>query len=313
MISRGAPFLSLVLPAYNEEAYLEPAVATVATRLAAAGFPYEILVVDDGSTDATASRAREIAARLTAQSRALDLAAWAEMKVISYPANRGKGHAVRTGVLASTGRFVAFMDVDLSTSPSYIPAFLTEAAAGADVVVATRRAPGATTIPPQGPLRRIGGKVFTRLACGALGLPKSTTDVTCGFKMFRGDVARALFLRQKLDGWGFDAEILFLAHRAGLKVLELPIRWSNRADSRVRLWRDAFRTAAELLAVRRHAASGAYGPPELEVASAPNGDAALPASGPAAGSRAPGAAAEEAGEPGPGVGGRDLRDLLGRP
>ncbi|HZE88425.1 MAG TPA: glycosyltransferase [Verrucomicrobiae bacterium] len=300
MRSRGAPFLSLVLPAYNEETWLEPAVATIATRLGAAGFPFEIVVVDDGSTDATASRARGLSSRF-------------EVNVLSYPVNRGKGHAVRTGVVASKGRYVAFMDVDLSTSPSYIPAFLTEAAAGADVVVATRRAPGAATIPPQGPLRRIGGKIFTRLACAALSLPKTTTDVTCGFKMFRGAVARALFLRQKLDGWGFDAEILYLAHRAGLKIAELPIRWSNRADSRVRVWRDAFRTAAELVAVRRNVFAGVYGPPELPVPMEPADDAPRAASGPAAGPDASALPAEEAGEPDPGVGGRDPGDLLGRP
>jgi len=309
------PFLSIVLPAYNEEVYLDAAVATIASRMAAAGFPYEIVVVDDGSTDETAVRAKEIAARFDARGRLGDVAAWSEMHVLSYSPNRGKGHAVRTGVLASRGRFVMFMDVDLSTSPSYIPAFLTEAAAGGDVVVASRKLPGSLSLPPQGAVRRIGGRVFTRLSCRALGLPAATTDVTCGFKMFRGTVARSLFARQRLDGWGFDAEILFLAQRAGLSIRELPVRWSNRSDSRVRVLRDAFRTLGELITVRGHAASGGYGDLELPVmgpgAPAERTD---PAS---SGAGAPGLdgvlpALEEGAQARAGVGGRDLRDLLGR-
>jgi dolichyl-phosphate beta-glucosyltransferase len=309
------PFLSIVLPAYNEEVYLDAAVATIASRMAAAGFPYEIVVVDDGSTDDTAARAKEIAARFDARGRLGDVAAWSEMHVLSYAPNRGKGHAVRTGVLASRGRFVVFMDVDLSTSPSYIPAFLTEAAAGSDVVVASRRLPGSLALPPQGPVRRIGGRAFTRLSCAALGLPPTTTDVTCGFKMFRGTAARALFARQKLDGWGFDAEILFLAHRAGLSIRELPVRWSNRSDSRVRVLRDAFRTFGELIAVRGHAASGGYGDFELPVAGPGSlekrSDPASSGAG-AAGLENPFPALEEGAEAGSGVGGRDLRDLLRR-
>jgi len=311
----GAPFLSIILPAYNEEVYLEPAVATIASRMAAAGFPYEILIVDDGSTDATAARASEIARRFDMGGRPGDVATWAEVRLISYSPNRGKGHAVRTGVLSSRGRFVMFMDVDLSTSPSYVPAFLTEAAAGNDVVVGTRRHPESVTLPPQGPVRRFAGRVFTHLSCSALGLPAGTTDVTCGFKMFRGSVARAIFARQKLDGWGFDAEVLFLACRAGLKIRELPVRWSNRADSRVRVVRDALKTIGELIAVRRHAATGAYGEFDLPAAAPetfadtfdPLGSGAF-----STGPDGPFPSFQERPEAGAGVAGGRPGDLLGR-
>jgi len=302
------PFLSIVLPAFNEETCLDPAIATIASRMAAAGFSYEIIVVDDGSTDATAERAREIAGRFDPRGRVGDVASWAEVRLISYAPNRGKGHAVRTGVLASRGRFVMFMDVDLSTSPSYIPAFLTEAASGADVVVASRRLPGSITQPTQGLVRRAGGRAFTRLSCAALGLPGGTTDVTCGFKMFKGAVARALFAQQKLDAWGFDAEIIFLAHKAGLSIRELPVRWSNRADSRVRVLRDAFRSLGELIAVRRHAASGDYGAFELPGP----GPGGISESEPAAGLEGFLPAREKRPEAGAGVGDGDLRDLLRR-
>ena len=138
MSGRGVPFLSIVLPCYNEEAYLEGAVSAITSRMAEAGFPYEILVVDDGSRDGTAAKARALIRRREAMAGAAGAGGACELRLLSHSPNRGKGRAVRRGVAESRGRFVIFMDVDLSTSPSYIPAFLTEAAAGADVVVASR-------------------------------------------------------------------------------------------------------------------------------------------------------------------------------
>ncbi len=305
MSARGTPFLSIVLPAYNEEAYLERAVSEISARMAAAGFPYEILIVDDGSTDATLERALELARRFDAGSRCGDPSPWSALRVISYGPNRGKGHAVRSGVLASRGRFVVFMDVDLSTSPAYIPAFLVEAAAGCDVVTASRRLPDSRAEPHQGPLRRLAGRVYARLAGRLLGLPRGTTDVSCGFKLFRGEAGRGLFARQHLDGWAFDAEILFLARRASLKVKELPVTWRNRVDSRVRVLRDTFGSVRELLRVRRIALEGGYGPRDLPV---------IAPGSPAPGSRLhdPGVAAREPAEAGAGVGSGEPGDLLGR-
>jgi len=304
---RGSPFLSIVLPCFNEEAYLEGAVSAISSRLVAAGFPHEILIIDDGSTDGTAEKARALTRRF-ANAGFPGAASWCEVRVISYARNRGKGFAVRTGVRETRGRFVAFMDVDLSTSPSYIAAFLTEAAAGRDVVVASRRLSASRTSPPQGALRRVGGRVFTKLAVLALSLPPGTTDVTCGFKMFRGDAGRALFARARLDGWGFDAEILFLARRAGLSIHELPVHWSNRADSRVRVFRDALLAIGELISVRRHEAAGRYGASELPSA-APEASTSLPRG--VAPTPDP-AAGEERAQAGAGVGESVSRDFLGR-
>jgi dolichyl-phosphate beta-glucosyltransferase len=303
--ARGTPFLSIVLPVYNEEAYLERAVSEIAARMAAAGFPYEMLIVDDGSTDGTLERALDLARRYDARGRCGDLSPWSALRVISYGPNRGKGRAVRSGVLASSGRFVVFMDADLSTSPAYIPAFLVEAASGCDVVTASRRLPGSRTEPPQGPLRRLAGRIYTRLAGRFLGLPPGTTDVSCGFKLFRGEVARGLFARQRLEGWAFDAEILFLARHASLRVKELPVRWRNRADSRVRVLRDTLGSLLELLRVKRIALAGGYGPVDLP-AMAPASPAPDSAPGP------PGLGARDPAEAGAGVGSADRDDLLRR-
>lgn len=306
--SQGTPLLTIVLPAYDEKDTIESAVAAVASRVAAEGLACEILVVDDGSRDGTAAAALEAARRLDAEGRAAGRTASASVRVISYKPNRGKGHAVRTGILEARGRFVMFMDVDLSTPPSYIPAFLAEAAAGRDVVVASRRLPGSKTSPPQGALRRLAGRVFTRLSCVSLGLPPGTTDVTCGFKMFRGSVARTLFARQRLEGWGFDAETLYLASRRGLSIRELPVTWSHRSASRVRVFRDAVRTLFELLEIRRHAAAGGYRDPDE-----PAGTASPPRP-PDEGSPSEGGAGglHHASQAGSGVGGGGPHYLLGR-
>ncbi len=237
--------LSVVIPVYNEAACLQATLLAVGAHLTAiAPGDFEIVVADDGSRDASADLARALADRLP-------------LRVASLPTNRGKGAAVRAGMLAARGDPIFFFDADLSTPLTELERFRAELAAGADVAVGTRKHPQARIERPQPWYRVQLGRSYTRLANAVLGLEVS--DFTCGFKGFRAAAAQAIFTRQRLDRWSFDAEILFLAHRLGLRVAELPVRWADRPDSRVRVGSAMLKSFAELLAIRRHARRGDYG------------------------------------------------------
>jgi dolichyl-phosphate beta-glucosyltransferase len=240
--------LSVVIPVFNEEARLRETLATVGRHLAAlekahpiGGF--EIVVSDDGSADRSVAIATECAAGLP-------------LKLVRAEQNRGKGAAVRRGMLAAQGDPILFFDADLSTPLDEIGPFLHALERGADVVIGTRKHRQATIVRPQ-PWHRVQlGLAYTRLTNLLLGLRVS--DFTCGFKMFRAAAARRIFGLQRLDRWSFDAETLFLAHRLALRVVELPVRWADRPDSRVRVAGAIARSFLELLQIRRHAARGDY-------------------------------------------------------
>jgi len=198
---------------------------------------WEIVLVDDGSSDGTGA----LMARLQAED--------AHMRALSHPVNRGKGAAVRTGVLATRGDYVLFCDADLSTPPEFLGEFLELIEQGADVVIGNRKSQAATIERWQPPLRTWLGLGFTRLSNWLMGL--SVGDYTCGFKLFRGDAARRIFERSQTSRWSFDVEILALAAQDGLVVREVPVRWHHEPDTRVRVLRDVISSFRELLAIRR--------------------------------------------------------------
>ena len=241
----AALVLSVVLPAYNEERSIERALQTIAAELERTTSRWEIVVVDDGSSDATASLAAACARRE------------ARIRVLSGRANRGKGYAVRRGVLDATGATIAFMDVDLSTPADEIRPALDLIRGGADLVVGTRGHPRSRVMKPQPPWRAAMGDVFRRATIRVLRLPVS--DVTCGFKVFTRDTARVLFEQVSLDDWSFDAEVLYIAVRLGLHIEELPITWSDDPFTRVRPARDAIRAAAGVAKVLLRGVLGRYG------------------------------------------------------
>jgi dolichyl-phosphate beta-glucosyltransferase len=236
--------LSVVIPVFNEEKGLAAtldAVAALLARIAPEG--HEIVVSDDGSRDRSAAIAETAARRFP-------------ISVLRSPANRGKGAAVRAGMLAARGDERFFFDADLSTPLEEIPRFREALRAGAAVAIGTRKHKDARIVQSQ-PWHRVAlGKSYTHLANAVLGLHAS--DFTCGFKAFSGAAATEIFRRQRLERWSFDAEILFLAHRLGLRVAELPVRWSDRPDSRVRVGSAVVKSFAELLEIRRHARAGSY-------------------------------------------------------
>ncbi|HET9443557.1 MAG TPA: glycosyltransferase [Acidimicrobiales bacterium] len=238
----GAVRLTVVVPAYQEGERAGQAVLRLRQALAptlGAG-EVEIIVVDDGSTDDTARHAVEAGAD----------------RVLSLPVNRGKGAAVRTGVLAARGRTVAFTDADLSYSPDQLVPLMEQVEAGWDMVVGSRRHVDTTTLVKAGRLREVTGRVFNLLT--SVALLGQYRDTQCGLKAFRSDVARVLFGHQRLDGMAFDVELFLLAELWRLSLKEVPVTLSNSTRSTVRVVLEAYRMARDVVRLRWWAARGRY-------------------------------------------------------
>lgn len=249
--------LSVVIPAYNEERRiartLDEIVQFVRRRPRLAGIPEplspdatEIILSDDGSTDRTQEVARETLKGLGAE---------LPLRVVASPVNRGKGHAVRSGVLASRGRYVLFCDADGAT-PFWEVARLFEALdAGHDIAIGSRALPDSRIAVPQPWHRRVLGLAMRVLVSRLL--VAGFRDTQCGFKLFRAEAARAIFQRQTVDGFSFDVEVLFLARRLGYSVCEVPVEWHDRPGSKVHPVRSPVQMLAELVSIRwRHRPTG---------------------------------------------------------
>lgn len=230
-----APELSLVLPLFDEEARVAGTLAELRAALARTGRDFEIVAVDDGSRDATAARL------------AAEAAGDARLRVLTFPRNRGKGAAVRAGVLAARGAYVVFLDADLSTDLEALPRLLERLESGADVVFGSRRVQGARVLARQPRGRELAGRVFSWLARRAA--DPHVRDFTCGFKGFRAAAARALFEPLATERWAFDAEIARRARRLALAREELAVRWTQRGASKVRVPSAALRSLVDLARV----------------------------------------------------------------
>ena len=239
-MSASAPALTLLVPCFNEAARVQALVAAVCSwQETHAGVLLEVLCVDDGSHDDTATRLEAARGMLPV------------LRVLSLPDNVGKGAALRTGMAQARGDVVLFFDADLAVDLSHVDPALALMAEGADVVVGCRNVAGAAVVRRQGLLRRTLGRGYRALALRMLGLRVS--DVTCGFKAFRREVGQAVFAEAGCQGWGFDAEVLFLAQRRACVVRELPVLWFHGEASAVRMGRDVFGALFELASVRvRH-------------------------------------------------------------
>ena len=237
----GSLRLSVVIPAYQEAIRIGATVDAVRAALAEVDGSggLEVVVVDDGSTDGTAAEAVLAGAR-----------------VVRLEDNRGKGAAVRAGVLASSGRCVAFTDADLAYPPHQIAALLDAVEAGSDVAVGNRFHRRSTTAGPAAPVRALSGRFFNVLT--ATVLLGQYRDTQCGFKAFRSDAARQIFSRTRLDGFAFDVEVLHLVERDRLALAEVPVTLVDTPGSTVRLAIDATRMVRDLFRVRRWAGQGRY-------------------------------------------------------
>ncbi len=227
-------YLSVVIPAYNEERRLPETLAAVNDYLSRFPYAWEIVVADDGSEDATGAVVRSIA-----QGNA-------RLRLLTLP-HRGKGSAVKHGMLAAAGEYRFLCDADLSMPIAFLDRLLPPAAPDADIVIGSREAPGARRIGE--PRRRwLMGRVFNGMT--RLLAVRGVADTQCGFKVFSAAAAERLFSQQTLDGFAFDAEILFLARRRGFTVAETAIDWHYREESKVRPFRDGWRTLRDLLIIR---------------------------------------------------------------
>jgi len=212
--------ISIIIPAYNEEKRLPATLKTVEAYLEKGGWEFaEILVVNDGSRDGTAEAARAAGAR-----------------VLENPGNRGKGYTVRHGMLDAKGDWLLFTDADLSAPIQELDKLWSAVEREGVPVAIGSRALDRSLIGVRQPfLREAMGRLFNVAMRLVTGLPYR--DTQCGFKLFQAQVAREVFRRQRLDGFGFDVEVLFIAGRLGYRGLEVPVRWDNAVGTKVSLWR----------------------------------------------------------------------------
>jgi glycosyltransferase involved in cell wall biosynthesis len=237
------PFLSLIIPAFNEEKRLPGTLQQVAHFLAAQNYSSEVLVIENGSQDAT----YEIAGEFAEKNKTF---------AVHHTDQRGKGLAVRTGMLAARGEYRMMLDADLSMPIEQIERFVPFMLKGTDIIIASREAPGAVRY-NEPPYRHWGGRAIN-LMIRLLALP-GLQDTQCGFKCFKAAVAEDLFGKQTLNGWGFDIEVLYVAKQRGYSIVELPIPWYYREQSHVHPIPDTLRMFFDILRIRRNAALGIYG------------------------------------------------------
>lgn len=238
MSEQDSPDLSIVIPAYNEAQRLPSSLARLRDFFDRHPASVEILAVVEKSTDGTLE-----AARFESEDES-------SIQVIDNEVHKGKGYAVRCGMLRARGELLFFMDADLSTSLEEINAFVRhfEAHPHCDVLIGSRATPASRVEKPQSVLRRSMGLTFNLLA-RSLGVV-TISDTQCGFKAFRRVAAREIFTRQKLNGFSFDVEVLLLAQALGYRVDVLPVQWLNSPDSRVQLINDSLAMMRDLLRVR---------------------------------------------------------------
>jgi dolichyl-phosphate beta-glucosyltransferase len=213
--------LSIVIPAYNEEDRILPTLTRTVSYLNQQTYDSEVLVVSDGSSDGTCSA---VTLKYPSSNKV-------RVQALEYHPNRGKGYAVKYGMLRGTGEHAMFMDADYSVPIEAVEEAFSLIASGADIAIGSRAVAGASIAKSQGFVRSLSGKIYTAIQNIYLGI--SYKDTQCGFKLFKHGAAQALFKRQKLHSVIFDPEILWLAKQNGFKVAEFPVEWHHHEDSRI--------------------------------------------------------------------------------
>jgi dolichyl-phosphate beta-glucosyltransferase len=246
-MSDRAPELSIIIPAYNEEKRLPRALTQIRdyfARVRAAAGEIEIIVVDDGSTDGTVKIVEE----------------WAPqepfLRLVRNGENHGKGYSVRHGMIEARGRVALFTDADLSSPIEESAKLLAAIAAGNDVAIGSRALDRSLIEIHQSPYRELAGIIFNGFVRLFTGLPFH--DTQCGFKAFVREPSRIVFEQQRIEGFGFDPEVLFLAKRHGLRAAEVPVRWSHDTATKVHVVRDSLRMFGDLVYLRWNWLLGRY-------------------------------------------------------
>lgn len=243
---------SLIIPAYNESARLGSTLERVLAYVHAQGWNAEVIVVNDGSRDNTAEIVKSFAAKDPI------------LRLVENPGNRGKGYSVRNGMLNARGEILLFSDADLSSPIEEAPKLLAALDQGADIAIGSRWLRSETQTQRQPLHRQLFGRIFNLMLRLSLGL--KFKDTQCGFKAFKQPAARAIFPLQKIERWGFDPEILFLARKFGFKVKEVPVVWGHSGGTRINPLVDGARMFQEMLRVRWYDLTGKYNAPASQAA-----------------------------------------------
>jgi len=238
------PFISIVIPAYNESARIGKALGEVVRVVRERAWHAEVLVVNDGSTDRTAAIVQEFAQLHP------------EVRLLSNPENRGKGFSVRHGVLNAVGEIVMFTDADLSAPMEEAERLFDALHQGADIAIGSRWLQRKRQTHKQPLYRQFFGRCFNAITRLIMGLPFA--DTQCGFKAFRRPVAQTIFQLQRIERWGFDPELLFIALKRGFKVQEVPVTWGHDERSRLSYLKDGVKMLEEIAYIRWEAFAGAY-------------------------------------------------------
>jgi dolichyl-phosphate beta-glucosyltransferase len=235
--------LSMVIPAFNEAERISDSLTRIFRYLDSAGISAEVLVVDDGSTDGTAERVAEF--------KEGD-----RLRFIRLEENQGKGAAVRAGVLEASGDYILMSDADLSTPIQELEKLLPHVKGEYDIAVGSRQIEGAELVKRQGLFRQAAGLVFGALT--RLVVNTGVIDTQCGFKCFRAQAAKRIFKSNRIRGYCFDIEVLAKARLWGMRVIEVPVRWEDKAGSKVNMIKDLPGVIKEILAIRRNISRGEY-------------------------------------------------------
>lgn len=240
----STPHISIVIPAYNEGARIEQALLRVLSCIEDRHWDAEVLVVDDGSTDSTASIVQDWMKR------------YPQLQLFENPGNRGKGYSVRNGVLQAAGDIVMFTDADLSAPIEEAELLFAAIRNGADVAIGSRWLDKQRQTRHQPMYRRFFGRCYNGLTRFVMGLPYK--DTQCGFKAFTRSAAKCIFPLQTIERWGFDPELLFIARKLGFRVDEVPVTWGHDERSRISYLRDGSQMLKEMVEIRSNSLRGRY-------------------------------------------------------
>jgi dolichyl-phosphate beta-glucosyltransferase len=238
------PIYSIIIPAYNESARIGSALIQVLRCVHERNWPAEILVVNDGSIDDTATVVQRFAAD------------HAQVRLIENSENRGKGYSVRNGVLNASGDIVMFTDADLSSPIEEAELLFAALRSGADIAIGSRWLERKRQTTQQPLYRQFFGRCFNAVTRLVMGLPYA--DTQCGFKAFRRPAAQTIFQLQRIERWGFDPELLFIALKRGYTVREVPVTWGHDERSRISYLKDGWKMLEEVVRIRWNALSGVY-------------------------------------------------------
>jgi glycosyltransferase involved in cell wall biosynthesis len=242
-MSAAAPDLSVIIPAYNEELRLPATLERIAAYLSNCGREAEVLVVDDGSKDRTVGVAESFRDRI------------ATLRVVSNGVNRGKGYSVRHGMQEARGRFALFTDADLS-APIEEAGKLIDALESNDVAIGSRAMDRSLITVHESPFREFAGIVFNKIVRIILWLP--FVDTQCGFKAFRRERCGIIFEQQRIERFGFDPELLYLARHHGLRAVEIPVRWGHSPATKVSMLHDSLQMFIDVFTIRWNSLMGRY-------------------------------------------------------